>query len=270
MADPVNPQEYGLIESSESDVSAELFAEVESDYHSSKDDEVSFACHGTVIEADPANITIQREFWSKCAIGFIWTTGSSLSVISNTSLMLHGELEVRPMGSGWCSVCTKKWRPNLVLEILQLNFVSLWVYLHGLTLEYQYPELAERMGHLMGTCEQVDWEDRMPLNIRFMRFQGTNQPLDACGFDDGSKIWIKCNHNNPNTPFNSPTSSPPYSVPKIGNPSHTTTPHNNDHTPSPHRTPGITFSLRPPWFPPKSSALRWAWIDGSGPFVTNG
>ena len=96
MADPVNPQEYVLIESSESDVSAELFAdEVESDYHSSKDDEVPFACHGTIIEADPANITIQREFWSKCAIGFIWTTGSSLSVISNTSLMLHGELEVR-------------------------------------------------------------------------------------------------------------------------------------------------------------------------------
>uniref|UniRef100_A0A7N2R4M3 Uncharacterized protein n=1 Tax=Quercus lobata TaxID=97700 RepID=A0A7N2R4M3_QUELO len=131
MADPVNPQEYGLIESSESDVSAELFAdEVESDYHSR----------------------------------------SSLSVISNTSLMLHGELEVRPMGSGSYSVCTKKWRPNLVLEILQLNFVSLWVYLHGLTLEYQYPELAERMGHLMEKCEQVDWEDRMPRNICFMRF----------------------------------------------------------------------------------------------------
>ena len=53
----------------------------------------------------------------------------------------------------------EKWRPNLVLSKLQLNYVSLWVQLHGLPLEYQYPELAERMGQIMGIFERVDWED---------------------------------------------------------------------------------------------------------------
>lgn len=39
----------------------------------------------------------------------------------------------------------ERWRSNLVLDRLHLNFVSLWVQLHGLPLEYQYPELAERL-----------------------------------------------------------------------------------------------------------------------------
>ena len=50
MADPVNPQEHGSTKSSESDVSAELFAdEVKSDYHSSKDDEAPSARHEPII-----------------------------------------------------------------------------------------------------------------------------------------------------------------------------------------------------------------------------
>lgn len=53
----------------------------------------------------------------------------------------------------------EKWRPNLVLNRLQLNFISLWVQLHGLPLEYQYSELANRMGKIMGIFEKVDWED---------------------------------------------------------------------------------------------------------------
>ena len=40
----------------------------------------------------------------------------------------------------------EKWRPNLVMSKLHLNFVSIWVQLHGLPLEYQDPELADRMG----------------------------------------------------------------------------------------------------------------------------
>ncbi|KAL0005083.1 hypothetical protein SO802_012644 [Lithocarpus litseifolius] len=50
----------------------------------------------------------------------------------------------------------EKWRSNLVLERLQLNFVSLWVQLHELPLEYQYPELAKRMGQLIGIVES-EW-----------------------------------------------------------------------------------------------------------------
>ena len=65
----------------------------------------------------------------------------------------------------------EKWRPNLVIGRLQLNFVSIWVQLHGFPLEYQYSDLAGRMGHIMGIFEQVDWEDIIPRNIRFMRIR---------------------------------------------------------------------------------------------------
>lgn len=64
----------------------------------------------------------------------------------------------------------EKWRPNLVLNRLQvLNYVSIGVQLYGLPIEYQYPELAEQMGQLIGFVERVDWEGHIPRNIRFMR-----------------------------------------------------------------------------------------------------
>ena len=65
----------------------------------------------------------------------------------------------------------EKWRPNLVLGKLQLNYVSLWVQLHGLPLEYQYPELAEKMGQIMGIFEGIDLDDRVPCNIKFMHIK---------------------------------------------------------------------------------------------------
>lgn len=94
----------------------------------------------------------------------------------------------------------EKWRPNLVLGRLQLNFVSPWVQLHGLPLEYQYPELAERMGQIMGIFDRVDMVDRLPRNIRFMRIRVRVDlwaPLMA-GFmlrlDDGARVWIQCKY----------------------------------------------------------------------------
>ena len=30
----------------------------------------------------------------------------------------------------------EKWRPNLVISKLQVNFISVWVQFHGLPLEY--------------------------------------------------------------------------------------------------------------------------------------
>lgn len=49
----------------------------------------------------------------------------------------------------------EKWRPNLVLGNLQVNYVSIWVQLHGLLLEYQHPELAKKMGEMMGIVDRV-------------------------------------------------------------------------------------------------------------------
>lgn len=87
-----------------------------------------------------------------------------------------------------------------MLNKLQLNFVSLWLQLHGLPLEYQYPELAERMGQLISIFERVDWEDRMPRNICFMRIRVSIDPWVPVllGFmirlDDGSITWIQCRY----------------------------------------------------------------------------
>ena len=50
----------------------------------------------------------------------------------------------------------EKWQPNLVMNILHLNFVSILVQLHGLPLEYQYPELAERIGQMIWSFEKID------------------------------------------------------------------------------------------------------------------
>ena len=50
----------------------------------------------------------------------------------------------------------EKWRPNLAFNRLHLNYASIWVQLHGLPLEYQYLEIAERMGQMIGLFEKVD------------------------------------------------------------------------------------------------------------------
>ena len=94
----------------------------------------------------------------------------------------------------------ERCRPNLVIGNLQLNFISIWVQLHGLPLEYQYPELAEKMCQLMGTVERVDCEDKIPRNIRFMRVKVRIDPWlpVIAGFmlrlDDGFRIWIQCHY----------------------------------------------------------------------------
>ena len=65
---------------------------------------------------------------------------------------------------------------------------------HGLPLEYQYPKLAERTWQLMGIFERVDWENRIPSEIRFMRIGVRVDPwlTVIVGFmlrmDDGSRV----------------------------------------------------------------------------------
>ena len=85
-------------------------------------------------------------------------------------------------------------------DSLRLNFVSIWVQLHGLPLEYHDPELAERMGQMIGAFEKIDWEERLPRNIRFMRIKVRLNPWlpIVSGFmlhlDDGTRTWIQCRY----------------------------------------------------------------------------
>ena len=91
-------------------------------------------------------------------------------------------------------------RANLVIKGLQLNYVSLWVQLHGLPLEYQYPKLAIQMGHMLGVYERIDWDAHIPRNIRFMRIRVRMNPwlpLVASfmlRLDDGNRVWIQCRY----------------------------------------------------------------------------
>lgn len=94
----------------------------------------------------------------------------------------------------------EKWRPNLVISNIHLNFISVWVQFHGLPLEYQYLELAKKMRQMMGLVEGVGWEDRLPRNIRFMRIKIRINPWlpVVMGFllrlDEGSRVWIQCRY----------------------------------------------------------------------------
>lgn len=92
------------------------------------------------------------------------------------------------------------WRNNLVLNGLQLNFLSLWTQLHGLLLEYQHLDLAICMGHMLGMYERIDWDASTPKNIRFMRIRVRADPWHPlmAGFvlrlDNGDRIWIQCRY----------------------------------------------------------------------------
>ena len=94
----------------------------------------------------------------------------------------------------------ERWRPNLVIKGLQLNFVSLWIQLHGLRLEYQYPELSMQMGHIIGLFERIDWDANLPRNIRFMCIRVRVDPWLPllAGFmlrlDNGDTIWVQCRY----------------------------------------------------------------------------
>ena len=88
----------------------------------------------------------------------------------------------------------------MVLDTLGLEKITIWVQLHGLPLEYQYPDFAMQLGQMIGLVDRADWEPDLPRNIRFMRVRVQIDlwlPLFA-GFmlnlDDGTKQWIQCRY----------------------------------------------------------------------------
>uniref|UniRef100_A0A7N2MRR8 Zinc knuckle CX2CX4HX4C domain-containing protein n=1 Tax=Quercus lobata TaxID=97700 RepID=A0A7N2MRR8_QUELO len=204
MDDPIDPRELGWTESSESGVNDDLFAEeIESYYQSSEDEEVPFARHKTILEADPEELSAQHDFWSSCAIGFILDyrrfSVSHLQHIIDAAWRIRGPVHIVGRNSSFYLLHFESI-DDLNHVCKEVNFISVWVQFHGLPLEYQYPELAEKMGQLMGVFERLDWEDNMPRNIRFMRAGVHIDPwlLVVSGFilrmDGGSKIWIQCRY----------------------------------------------------------------------------
>lgn len=82
----------------------------------------------------------------------------------------------------------EKWRPNLVINKLEVNFISVWVQFHGLPLEYQYPKLAERMGKQMGIFERLDWEDNMPSLHPLHASSSSYRSMATCGVRFHTKV----------------------------------------------------------------------------------
>ena len=229
MENHIQAREYGWTDSSDSDFSANLFVE-EQEFNllSCEDSETPFARHGPIGDPDPEEIAIQRNYWNLCAIGFIldhrkfsvshlqhiidnaWRIRGIVSIVGRESYfyVFHFEFEEDllhicnegPWAVAGALLVLERWTPNLILSHLQLNYISIWVQLHGLPLEYQYFELAEKMGHMMGLLERVDWEDKIPRNIRFMRVKVRIDPWlpVIVGFmmrlDDGSRVWIRCGY----------------------------------------------------------------------------
>ena len=147
MDDQFTAREYGWIESSGSEVSSDPFADkTESDFQSNEGDEIPFARHGPIIEANPEEVNMQRDFWSFCAIGFIldyrkfsiphlqhiinvaWRIRGSITVVGRDSnfYLLHFELmedlnhicNEGPWEVDGAFFALEKWRPNLVLNRL--------------------------------------------------------------------------------------------------------------------------------------------------------
>ena len=229
MGDPSVNRVFAWTESSGSDVSADPFAD-DSDLDSQSSDELEapFARHGPLLEADPESIHMQRLFWSQCTLGFVldyrkfsiaylqhlirsaWHLRGAMTVMGRDSFyyVIHFEsmedlkymCSEGPWSLDGVLLVLEKWRPNLVISKLHLNFVSIWVQLHGLPLEYQYPELAERMGHMIGSFEKIDWEDRLLRNIRFLRIKVRLNPWMpvVSGFmlrlDDATETWVQCRY----------------------------------------------------------------------------
>lgn len=116
------------------------------------------------MEANLEELANQREFWNSCAIGFIldyrkflishlqhilnaaWRLRGSVTIVGRDFYfyLLHFDLiedlndvcNDSPWAVDGALFVMERWRSNLVLERLQLNFVSLWGQIHGLPLEY--------------------------------------------------------------------------------------------------------------------------------------
>lgn len=61
------------------------------------------------------------------------------------------------------------WNVDMNLSTLHVEFIPIWVQLHGLPLDHMNLRIARRLGEIIGDVDQVDTENgRFPGNIRFL------------------------------------------------------------------------------------------------------
>ncbi|KAI8025792.1 Uncharacterized protein LOK49_LG02G00819 [Camellia lanceoleosa] len=92
------------------------------------------------------------------------------------------------------------WKPNLVLDRLIFDKMTIWVQLHGLLLECFTEEVGFSLGRAVGEVVKVDTDSLMPRNIRFLRTRVwvfLDKPLSSeffLKFRDGQQHWISCRY----------------------------------------------------------------------------
>lgn len=87
---------------------------------------------------------------------------------------------------------------NHCLETFVITDFPVWMELWGLPIEYHTPDIAGRMAQVAGLVTQVDWENVLPRNQRFMRtlvLIDSEVPLNIAGVflrkDVGGLEWIR-------------------------------------------------------------------------------
>lgn len=124
MDNKIAPRDVEWTDSSDSDINSDLLdKELESDLLPSDEDEVPFARHGPVVEPDSEDVVAQKEFWNHCAIGFRldyrkFSVPRLQQLINSTK---------GPWAVDGTLLVLERWRPNLVIGNLQLNFITIWV-----------------------------------------------------------------------------------------------------------------------------------------------
>ena len=137
----IEAREYGWTDSSDSDISDDLLEEeLGLDLLSTNEDEIPFAKHGPIVVPDPEEVSIQRDFWSSYAIGFIldyrkfsvnhlqqiitfaWRIGGSVSVVGRESYyyIIHFEdledlthiCNEGPWAVDGALLVLERWKPN--------------------------------------------------------------------------------------------------------------------------------------------------------------
>ncbi|OMO79621.1 hypothetical protein COLO4_24362 [Corchorus olitorius] len=106
-------------------------------------------------------------------------------------------LEQTPWSYQGALFATRKWNPNVPLKDIVLDRIELWMQIWPLPIEYQNPTVAVKLARLAGQVVRVDWKNRRPRNIRYLRVRivvDPREPLAAgCTMerDNGTVQWIE-------------------------------------------------------------------------------
>ncbi|OMP14346.1 hypothetical protein COLO4_00030 [Corchorus olitorius] len=152
---------------------------------------------GQLEEVDPEEINVARTEGMECLVAFLldfrrFTTASVQKALERrwnfrgrVTVMgrddhrypVHFEQELdrqlvlqeNPWYFDGALFAFQKWEAELPLSEAKLETIDIWLQIHGLPFEYQLPTVARRLARHAGEVLMVDWANRRPRNIRFMR-----------------------------------------------------------------------------------------------------